>query len=119
MEMSGEGLLKQKESYGKQCAIKKGKVRGPPTVQPWRGAVGNRTPMERRDHLDYLAPLGETLNIFEQENYTIKEGLDNKKQYDPPGKQGKSKAMSNGNRHLGTGKQKESKVRLSLQKDRE
>lgn len=68
--------------------------------------MGNKTPKEKRDHLDCLAPLGEPLNIFEQENYTIKEGLDNKKQYEPLGKQGKSKAMNNGSRHLGTGSRK-------------
>lgn len=51
MEMSGEGLFKQKE-YGKLCVNKKGKVSDPPAVEPWRGAVGNKTPKEMRDHFD-------------------------------------------------------------------
>lgn len=62
MEMSGGGLIKQKEQYGKQCVNKKGK----------EGAMGNKTPKERRDRLDCLAPLEEPLNISEQENYKSK-----------------------------------------------
>lgn len=34
--------------------------------------MGNKTPKERRDRLDCLAPLEEPLNISEQENYKSK-----------------------------------------------
>lgn len=81
------------------------------------GAVGIKTQKKRREDLDCLAPLGEPLNIFQAGK--LQRGLD-KKQHNPPWKtEGKSRAMSNWSRHLGTGRWRESKVRLSLQKGRE
>ena len=81
--------------------------------------MGNKTPKERRDHLDCLAPLGEPLNIFEQENYKSKRDWTARNSMSLQENWVNPKQMNDGNRHLGTGKWKESKARLSLQKDRE
>lgn len=64
MEMTGEGLLRQKEQHGRRCVNNKGKAGDLSTVEHWRETVGNKTPKERRGHLDCLAPLGKPLNIF-------------------------------------------------------
>lgn len=62
--MRSEGLLRQKEQYGRRCVNNKGKAGDPSTVKYWRKTVGNKTTKERRGHLDCLAPLGKPLNIF-------------------------------------------------------
>lgn len=63
-EVIREGTWRRYEQHGRRCVNNKGEAGDPSTVDHWRETVGNKTPRERRGHLDCLAPLGKTLNIF-------------------------------------------------------
>lgn len=117
MEMRREGLLRQKEQHGKRCVNKKGEVGDPSAVET--GGEQWETRLHRKGGSTLFAWLflgSHWTFLWARKLYNQRRTGQKEMGWVPWKIEGKSRAMSNWNRPLGTGRWSESKVRLSLQK---